>query len=84
MNNNTYVIVPNDELTQQMIDDCKETSIDTLRHSMQGVDRVILKWEGSTPSSLTGYDQYNHSEILVEVAKSEWIEEASSSSSSSL
>lgn len=83
MNNNTYVIVPFNEVTQQMINDCKETSIDTLRHSMQGIDRIILKWEGDTPASLIGYDQYNHTDILVEVAKTEWNEEASSSSSSS-
>ena len=77
-----YVIAPFVDVTQQMIDDCCETSFDTLRHSTQGVDRVILKWVGDTPASMVGYVQYSYAEILVEIAKPEWSEVDSSSSSS--
>jgi hypothetical protein len=59
-----YVIVPFADVTAQMISDCMETSTETLVHSTSGVDRVFLKYEGSTPSSLTGIDTYTHSQIL--------------------
>lgn len=69
----TYVIVPFVEVTQQMIDNSCETSMDTLRHTISGEDRVILKWVGDiAPSSLSGYVQYTYEEILIELAKPEW------------
>ena len=84
MNNKIYVIVPFADVVQQMINDSSETEFSTLRHSIEGVDSVVLKWEGSTPASLSSYDQYTHDEILDEMATSTWtdIEQSSSSSSS--
>ena len=79
--NTTYVIVSFDEVTQQMIDDTAETSFDTLRHTTQGEDKIILKWKGDTPASLVGYTQYTYAEILEEIQNPEWHEIASSSSS---
>jgi hypothetical protein len=46
----TYVIVNNADVTQQMVDDCVQTSVSTLRHSISGADRVILKYNGTQPS----------------------------------
>ena len=82
MNDCIYVIVPFSEVTQQMINDCHQSSFDTLRHSISGVDRVILKWCGDTPSSLSGYVQYTHSQILAEINGPDWTDIESSSSSS--
>jgi len=70
--NTIYVIVPNDELTDQMVDDACETSLDTLRHTVSGDDLVLLKWVGDTPASLEGYTQYTHSEIMTELSNEEW------------
>ena len=79
--NTIYVIVPFVEVTQEMIDACAETSFDTLRHSVQGVDRVVLKWIGAMPAVMSGYTQYSYNEILIEMAKDEWNYTESSSSS---
>jgi len=82
--NTTYIIIPFAEVTQQMIDDCAETSFESLRHTLSGTDKIILKWIGDTPSSVSGYDQYSYSEILEEMGQPEWSGgEAESSSSSS-
>ena len=64
-----YVIANFADVTQGMIDDCVQESFDTLRHSVQGTDRVILKYNGADPAwvaslSLTKYD---HAGILAEI-----------------
>ena len=60
-----------------------ESSIDTLRHTVSGTDRILLKfdkyswkWKGSPPAILTNfsgqYDTFTYDEILVEMKKPEW------------
>lgn len=69
-----YVIVNFEDVTQAMIDDCQQDSFDTLRHSISGDDRVILKFDGDNPiwvSSL-GLTTLTHSEILAELKTSDW------------
>ena len=73
--NRKWVIVNNSNLTDEMISSSLETSIDTLRHTVTGTDKVILKWDGDTPSCFDGMTTYNHSEILTELAKSTWTNE---------
>ena len=34
--------------------------------------KAILKWEGDTPSCFDSMTTYSHSEILTELAKSDW------------
>ena len=34
--------------------------------------KAILKWDGDTPAVFDGMTTYTHSEILTELAKSEW------------
>jgi hypothetical protein len=75
----TYAIVPFSDMTQDMIDVCFETSFATLRHTTEGDDLVVLKWDGPMPSELDGYTCYNHTQILVEMQKPEWNEVESSS-----
>ena len=73
--NRKWVIVNNSNVNNEMISSSLETSIDTLRHTVTGTDKVILKWDGDTPSCFDGMTTYNHSEILTELAKSTWTNE---------
>jgi len=70
----TWVIIPFANVIQQMIDDCVEGSINKARHSIDGVDRIILKWDGSTPPDLIGYTQYDHTEICLILQGTDWSE----------
>ena len=73
--NRKWVIVNNSNVTDEMISSAIQTSRDTLRHTVTGTDKVILKWDGDTPSCFDGMTTYNHSEILTELAKSSWTNE---------
>lgn len=70
----TYVILNYTDVTQSHIDDCVQTSNSTLRHSMQGTDRVVLKYIGTDPSWITSLSltKYTHAEILIEMAGVDW------------
>ena len=54
-----------------MITSAIQTSVSTLSKSLDG-SKAILKWEGDTPSCFDGMTIYSHSEILTELAKSDW------------
>ena len=47
--------------------------MDTLRKTLDG-SKAILKFNGDTPSCFDGLTTYNHSEILEELAKSDWFD----------
>jgi len=70
-----YAIIPVNEVTQEMIDYCIQTSIETMRKNLAGTE-AILKWYLPTPQYLEGYTQYAHSEILAIIAdpKNGWQE----------
>ena len=70
--NRKWVIVNNSDVTDEMIASVIETSRSTLRHTVTGTDKVILKWDGDTPSVFDGMTIYNHSEILAILAGSDW------------
>jgi hypothetical protein len=59
-----------------MVDDCVDNSIDTLRHSFQGDDRVVLEYEGSAPSwvSTLSLTEYSESEITTELESEDWLD----------
>jgi hypothetical protein len=69
--NRKWVIVNVSDITDEMIASANQTSMDTLRKTLDG-SKAILKWEGDTPNCFDGLTTYNHSEILEELAKSEW------------
>jgi len=69
--NRKWVIVNVSDITDEMIDSAMQTSMDTLRKTLDG-SKAILKFEGDTPSCFDGLTTYNHSEILEELAKSDW------------
>lgn len=73
-NNRTYYIVPFGDVTQAMIDECLEQSIDHLRHSIVAPDRVVLKTaeDTPTPAILSGYPSYTHEQILAEMQTVDW------------
>lgn len=72
--NRKWVIVNVSDITDEMIVSAIQSSINTLRKSLDG-SKAILKFEGDTPSCFDGLTTYNHSEILTELAKSAWTEE---------
>lgn len=69
--NRKWVIVNVSDITEEMISSANQTSMDTLRKTLDG-SKAILKFEGDTPSCFDGLTTYNHSEILTELAKSDW------------
>jgi len=68
----TYTILPFIEVTDEIMDLVVESNINSLRHSIKGIDRVVLKYEGETPVELEDYAPYTHEEILVEMATADW------------
>tara|TARA_R100000231_G_scaffold138902_1_gene118468 strand:- start:6925 stop:7158 length:234 start_codon:yes stop_codon:yes gene_type:complete len=69
--NRKWVIVNVSDITEEMIISAIQSSMDTLRKSLDGT-KAILKWDGDTPTCFDGMTTYNHSEILTELAKSTW------------
>jgi|TARA_R100001530_G_scaffold82399_2_gene57438 hypothetical protein len=69
--NRHWVIVDVSVITEEMIANAIQTSMDTLRKTLDG-SKAILKWDGDTPSCFDGMITYSHSEILEELAQSEW------------
>tara|TARA_R100001230_G_C5525215_1_gene61058 strand:- start:285 stop:521 length:237 start_codon:yes stop_codon:yes gene_type:complete len=72
--NRKWVIVNVSDITDEMIASAIQSSMATLRKTLDG-SKAILKWNGDTPSCFDGMTTYNHSEILAELKKSDWIEE---------
>ena len=70
--NRKWVIVNVSDITDEMIQNAIQTSMSTLRKSVDG-SKAILKWEGNTPSCFDGMTTYSHSEIKSELAKSDWV-----------
>ena len=70
--NRKWVIVNVSDITDEMIESAIQTSMDTLRKTLDG-SKAILKWDGDIPSCFDGMTTYNHSEILTELAKSDWV-----------
>ena len=69
--NRKWVIVNVSDITEEMISNAIQSSMDTLRKTLDG-SKAILKFNGDTPSCFDGLTTYNHSEILTELAKSDW------------
>ena len=69
--NRKWVIVNVSDITDEIINNSIQSSMDTLRKTLDG-SKAILKFEGDTPSCFDGLTTYTHSEILTELAKEEW------------
>jgi len=71
--NRKWVIVNVSDITDEMIFNAIQSSMDTLRKTLDG-NKAILKWDGDTPSCFDGLTTYSHSEILTELTKSDWLD----------
>ena len=69
--NRKWVIVNVSDITEEMIASAIQTSMGTLRKTLDG-SKAILKWEGDTPECFDGMTTYTHSEILTELRKADW------------
>ena len=69
--NRKWIIINVSDITEEMISSAIQSSMDTLRKTLDG-SKAILKWDGDTPSCFDGLTTYTHSEIRVELAKSDW------------
>tara|TARA_R100001463_G_scaffold1381_1_gene6061 strand:- start:687 stop:929 length:243 start_codon:yes stop_codon:yes gene_type:complete len=58
-----YVIIASDDVSSVDFTKVQETSTDTLRWNKDNT-KTFVKFEGDTPSFLTGKTQYTYSEIL--------------------
>ena len=72
--NRKWVIIDVADITDEMIKNANQTSMDTLKKSLDD-SKAILKWDGDTPSCFEGMTTYSHSEILTIVNGSDWSEE---------
>ena len=77
-NNRQYIIFSVTELPKIDFNEVQETSIDTVRKSVDGT-KTFVKWDGeiipsSVESLITKEGPYTYNEILVILATSEWTE----------
>jgi hypothetical protein len=72
--NRKYVIINASEVGSVDFSQVMETSASTLRYSLDD-SQTFVKFEGSTPSFLSGKTQYNHSQIRTILAGTDWTEE---------
>jgi hypothetical protein len=66
-----YVIINQDEVDSVDFSQVSETSVNTLRYSLDGT-KTFVKYEGGQPSFLWGKTEYTHEEILEVLATDEW------------
>ena len=69
--NRYWVILNVSDITEEMISNAIQISMNTLRKSLDG-SKTVLKWDGDTPSCFDGMTIYSHSEILAELRKADW------------
>ena len=71
----TYITINVSEIALVDFNEVMETSEDTVRLSVDGLE-IVLKWEGDEPafvSTLSSYEgPYTHEEILAIMATPEW------------
>ena len=69
--NRKWIIINVSDITDDMISSAIQSDVDTLRKTLDG-NKAILKWDGDAPSCFDGMTTYTHSEIITELAKSDW------------
>ena len=66
-----YIIIPANEVSQDIVDVCIQTSLETLRYNIER-DKVVMKYDGTKPEILNSYTDHSHSEILDIMGTDEW------------
>ena len=72
--NRKYVIINASEVGTVDFSQVNETSADTLRYSLDD-SKTFVKFDGDTPSFLSGKTSYTHSQILTILDGEDWTEE---------
>ena len=72
--NRKYVIINASEVGSVDFSQVNETSASTLRYSNDD-SQTFVKFDGDTPSFLSGKTQYNHSQIRTILDGEDWTEE---------
>lgn len=72
--NKNFVIIDSSEVANIDFDKVLQTSPETMRYSLSG-DKTFVKFEGETPSFLSGKTLLSHSEILEVLSGPEWTSE---------
>ena len=72
--NRKYVIINASEVSSVDFSQVNETSASTLRYSLDG-SQTFVKFDGDTPSFLSGKTSYTHSEIRTILDGTDWTEE---------
>ena len=67
-----YVIINADEVDSVDFSQVDETSVDTVRYSVDGSQTFVKFDTDTTPSFLVGKTQYTHSEIITILATDAW------------
>ena len=70
--NRKYVIINASEVNSVDFSQVNETSANTLRYNISG-SQTIVKFDGDTPSFLSGKTQYSHTEILTLLDSTDWV-----------
>lgn len=69
-----YVILNASEVDTVNFDDVLETSVDTLRYSVDGSE-TFVKYEGPKPRCLYGKDTLSHTAMLTVLSGEAWTQE---------
>lgn len=69
-----FVIINSSEVANIDFDKVLQTSPETVRYNLSG-DKTFVKFEGETPSFLSGKTLLEHSEILEVLSGPEWTSE---------
>ena len=73
-NNLTYTTISISDITPSIVNDCLESSINTLAKSIDG-SQAILKWKGEPPAwvATLGLSTYTHTEIRALCKTAPWM-----------
>ena len=66
-----YILINTSDLSLIDFNQVAQTSVDTLRYSVDG-SKTVIKFEGDTPSFLIGKPQYTREEILSILSGEGW------------
>jgi len=72
--NRKYVIINASEVSSVDFSQVNETSANTLRYSLDD-SQTFVKFDGDTPSFLSGKTTYTHSQILTILDGEDWVGE---------
>jgi len=72
--NRKYVILNASEVSSVDFSQVNETSANTLRYSLDN-SQTFVKFDGDTPSFLSGKTSYTHSQILTILDGEDWTED---------